>query len=76
MHNWGMVPEQVRPCFFEKYATSGKKDGNGLGTYMAHMVVTSHGGSISFKSSKDEGTTVKMELLIQCLNEKAVQTQF
>ncbi|MCD4754766.1 MAG: response regulator [Deltaproteobacteria bacterium] len=76
MHNWGIVPEQIRACFFKKYATAGKKKGTGLGTYMAHLVVTSHGGSISFKSSQDEGTTVKIELPIQCLNEKAVQTQF
>jgi len=76
VHNWGMVPEQIRSCFFEKYATAGKKNGTGLGTYMAHLVVTSHEGSISFKSSQDEGTTVKMELPIQCLNGKAVQTQF
>ncbi|HDH97589.1 MAG TPA: response regulator [Deltaproteobacteria bacterium] len=65
VHNWGMVPEQIRSCFFEKYATAGKKNGTGLGTYMAHLVVTSHGGSISFKSSQDEGTTVKIELPIK-----------
>ncbi|MCK4426296.1 MAG: response regulator, partial [Deltaproteobacteria bacterium] len=35
VHNWGMVPEQIRSCFFEKHVTSGKKDGTGLGTYMA-----------------------------------------
>ncbi len=65
VHNWGMVPEQIRSCFFEKYATAGKKNGTGLGTYMAHLVVTSHKGSISFKSSQDEGTTVKIELPIK-----------
>ncbi|MBW2349718.1 MAG: response regulator [Deltaproteobacteria bacterium] len=65
VHNWGMVPEQIRTCFFKKYATAGKKNGTGLGTYMAHLVVTSHGGSVSFKSSKDEGTTVKIELPIK-----------
>ena len=65
VHNWGMVPEQIRSCFFEKYATAGKKNGTGLGTYMAYLVVTSHKGSISFKSSQDEGTTVKIELPIK-----------
>jgi len=64
IHNWGMVPEQMRSCFFEKYATAGKRDGTGLGTYMARLVVTSHEGSISFKSSQDEGTTVRIELPI------------
>ena len=64
IHNWGMVPEQMRSCFFEKYATAGKRNGTGLGTYMARLVVTGHEGSISFKSSQDEGTTVRIELPI------------
>lgn len=62
VHNWGVIPEKVRSCFFEKYATAGKRYGTGLGTYMAHLIVTSSGGSLSFKSSEDEGTTVNMEL--------------
>ncbi len=61
IHNWGEVPQEIRHCFFKKYATCGKKNGTGLGTYMAHLVVTSHGGSINFTSSKDEGTTITME---------------
>jgi PAS domain S-box-containing protein len=65
VHNWGIVPEQIRSRFFEKYVTAGKRNGTGLGTYMAYLVVTSHGGSISFKSSQDEGTTVKIELPIK-----------
>ena len=67
VHNWGMVPEQIHSCFFEKYTTAGKKDGTGLGTYMAHLVVTGHGGSISFESSQDEGTTVKIELPVKSI---------
>ena len=63
IHNWGVVPEEVRSCFFDKYVTVGKKDGTGLGTYMAHLVITNHGGSISLiKSSEDEGTTIEIEL--------------
>ncbi len=61
IHNWGVVPEKVRHCFFKKYTTCGKENGTGLGTYMAHLAVTSHGGRIYFKSSKDAGTTVTME---------------
>jgi PAS domain S-box-containing protein len=67
VHNWGVVPEQIRSCFFEKYATAGKKNGTGLGTYMAHLVVTSHGGSISFNYSQDEGTIVKIGLPIKSM---------
>jgi PAS domain S-box-containing protein len=66
VHNWGAVPEQIQSCFFEKYVTSGKKNGMGLGTYMAHLVVTKHGGSISCNSAKDEGTTVSINLPREC----------
>ncbi len=65
VHNWGVVPEEIRNRLFEKYATAGKKNGTGLGAYMAHLVVTSHGGELSFKSSDDEGTTVIMKLPIR-----------
>lgn len=56
--NEGMVPEDIQPHFFEKYATSGKEKGTGLGTYISKMIAEFHGGSISFVSTKDEGTTV------------------
>lgn len=62
VHNWGTVPEDVRSKFFEKGATSGKKDGRGLGTYIAKLVVQAHGGQISFNSSEDEGTEVSIIL--------------
>lgn len=60
--NWGIVSEEIRARFFEKYASFGKKDGLGLGTYMARLVVQGHGGSITLQSSKEDGTTVIMEL--------------
>jgi PAS domain S-box-containing protein len=60
--NWGIVSEEVRSRFFEKYASFGKKDGLGLGTYMARLVVQGHGGNITLQSSKEDGTTVIMEL--------------
>ncbi|MBW2108461.1 MAG: hybrid sensor histidine kinase/response regulator, partial [Deltaproteobacteria bacterium] len=62
IHNWGAVPEDIRPRFFEKYATAGKKNGLGLGSYMAKLVVDAHGGRIGLKSSKTAGTEVFMEL--------------
>jgi len=60
IHNWGVVPKAVRSSFFEKYATSGKKDGLGLGAYMAKLVVDAHGGKIGVKSSENAGTEVSM----------------
>ncbi len=62
IHNWGIVPQDVRATLFEKYATSGKKDGLGLGSYMAKLVTKAHGGRIDVTSSEDEGTEVAMRL--------------
>jgi signal transduction histidine kinase len=62
IHNWGAIPEEVRPIFFEKYATSGKRDGLGLGTYMANLVVKAHDGQMNFTSSEENGTEVLMIL--------------
>jgi signal transduction histidine kinase len=60
IHNWGTVPETVRSSFFEKYVTAGKKDGLGLGSYMAKLVADAHGGQIGVTSSQNAGTEVFM----------------
>ncbi|SFX29873.1 hybrid sensor histidine kinase/response regulator [Marinospirillum alkaliphilum] len=36
--NPGEVPEAIRPRFFEKFVTAGKKQGTGLGTYSAQLM--------------------------------------
>ncbi len=62
VHNQGEVPEKVRSCFFEPYATEGKRDGAGLGTYSARLITEAHGGSIDFTTSQEEGTHVLIRL--------------
>jgi signal transduction histidine kinase len=62
IHNWGTVPKDVRSAFFDKYATAGKKDGLGLGSYVAKLVVKAHGGQIDVSSCEDEGTEVSLKL--------------
>lgn len=62
VHNRGAVPEEIRERFFEKYATSGKSGGTGLGTYSAKLIAETHGGSIGFESSEENGTTVSVRL--------------
>jgi signal transduction histidine kinase len=56
--NAGVVPEQIRANFFDKYATAGKKDGTGLGTYGAKLIAQTHGAKISMTTSEGRGTTV------------------
>ncbi|MYM39183.1 response regulator [Duganella qianjiadongensis] len=62
IHNRAAVPEVMRERFFEKYATSGKENGSGLGTYSARLITQAHGGSISMITSEIDGTTLTIEL--------------
>lgn len=62
LHNWGMVPEAIRDTFFEKYATHGKPDGTGLGTYSAMLIAQAHRGTISMTTSHEGGTTITVRL--------------
>ncbi|BCS89431.1 sensor histidine kinase [Pseudodesulfovibrio sediminis] len=55
--NTGVVPEAIRDSFFEKYVTSGKMGGTGLGTYSASLVVRAVGGEISMQTSDETHTT-------------------
>ncbi|NDY56515.1 histidine kinase [Desulfovibrio sulfodismutans] len=58
IHNAGEVPEDIRGRFFQKYVTSGKRDGTGLGAYSAMLAVTAHGGRASLDASRPGFTTV------------------
>lgn len=62
IHNWGHIPKEIQDRFFERYVTAGKEKGTGLGTYSARLVARAHGGDISFRSSEQEGTHVRIEL--------------
>ncbi|MGE4553387.1 MAG: PAS domain S-box protein [Desulfovibrionaceae bacterium] len=62
IHNAALVPADVRERFFDKYATSGKPAGTGLGTYSARLVARAHGGEITFTSEPSEGTHVTVVL--------------
>jgi len=57
IHNRGVVPPALRERFFEKYATQGKLDGTGLGTYSSHLMALAQGGSLSMETSDAQGTT-------------------
>ena len=59
--NTGSVPEDLRDRFFEKYATSGKRCGTGLGTYSAKLIAEAHGGEIEMQSG-DDTVSVKVTL--------------
>ncbi|MBF0378795.1 MAG: response regulator [Desulfamplus sp.] len=62
IHNYGVVPASIRDTFFDKYATSGKKGGTGLGTYSAKLMAQTLGGSISMTTDETKGTTIAVLL--------------
>jgi len=62
IHNKGIVPEDIKDRFFEKYVTSGKKKGTGLGTYSAKLIAETQEGSLHLETSKENGTTVTIRL--------------
>ncbi|KPA14095.1 multi-sensor hybrid histidine kinase [Candidatus Magnetomorum sp. HK-1] len=78
IHNKGVVPETLRDCFFERYATHGKKSGTGLGTYSAKLIAKTHHGDIQFKTDESEGTTLFVMLPVSkapVINEKDQKNQ-
>lgn len=55
--NDGVVPQEIRPLFFDKFSTSGKAHGNGLGTFSARLIARTQGGDIAMETSDQENTT-------------------
>lgn len=65
IHNVGVVPDEMRDVFFERYATYGKRDGTGLGTYVAMLITRVHNGTIALSSTPLAGTTVTVTLPVR-----------
>ena len=62
IHNQGSVPHNIKPVFFDKYTTSGKAKGSGIGTYSARLIAQALGGSIHMDSSEEKGTQISILL--------------
>jgi CheY-like chemotaxis protein/HPt (histidine-containing phosphotransfer) domain-containing protein len=62
IHNLGVVPESIRDRFFDRYTTSGKKSGTGLGTYSAKLITRTHQGKIWFETDETMGTILFVTL--------------
>ncbi|MDH4127347.1 MAG: ATP-binding protein [Spirochaetota bacterium] len=62
IHNFGVIPESIRDRLFERYTTSGKRGGTGIGAYSAMLIAKTHKGNISFTTSKKEGTNLIVKL--------------
>lgn len=62
MENDGEVPVEIRETFFEKYSTSGKKFGTGLGTYSARLFTEVQNGQIRLDASSPGKTRIVLSL--------------
>jgi len=62
LHNEGVVPEEIRDRFFEKYATHGKERGTGIGTYSAKLIAETQKGEIAMSTSEAGGTSITVRL--------------
>jgi two-component system nitrogen regulation sensor histidine kinase NtrY len=58
----GLTPEECDRLFTPYYTT--KQHGTGLGLAIVQSVVSDHGGKISVESTKEKGTTFRIELPI------------
>jgi signal transduction histidine kinase len=56
----GLTPEECERLFTPYYTT--KQHGTGLGLAIVQSVVSDHGGKISVESTKNRGTTFRIEL--------------
>ncbi|MBF0416528.1 MAG: hybrid sensor histidine kinase/response regulator [Magnetococcales bacterium] len=63
--NPGEVPLDIRDCFFDKYTTSGKRNGTGLGTYTAWLSAKTQNGKIELDASKPGETSVIITFINQ-----------
>ena len=62
IHNPTEVPEILKPRFFERYATSGKQQGTGIGTYSAKLLCEVQNGDIDMQSNTENGTVITLSL--------------
>lgn len=63
IENRGVVPPDIRTRFFDKFITSGKQGGTGLGTYSAKLLTEAQHGQIHMEvSDMDNLTTITVTL--------------
>jgi len=79
INNKGVLAENIRSKFFEKYISSGKSNGTGLGTYSSKLLAKLHEGDITFRSSPAFGTTLIVSLpaydLVEIIEKKNIEKE-
>lgn len=57
IQNKGVVPNDIRDTFFDKFVTQGKAAGSGLGTYSARMLAMAQHGTINMQTDDADNLT-------------------
>ncbi|MDR9467945.1 hybrid sensor histidine kinase/response regulator [Marinospirillum sp.] len=65
IENSGEVPEEIRSRFFDKFVTSGKKQGTGLGTYSAKLIARVLNMDLQLDTSLPGHTRLLLNFLCQ-----------
>ncbi len=56
------IPAAIQETLFEPFVTHGKSGGIGLGMAVVRNIVSAHGGTVTFKTAQDRGTTFLITL--------------
>jgi signal transduction histidine kinase len=56
------IPEAMAGRVFEAFATSGKRDGTGIGLAIVKKIVEEHQGRVGYESTRGVGTTFRVAL--------------
>jgi signal transduction histidine kinase len=64
--NGGEVPVKIREHFFDKFVTSGKPHGTGLGTYSARLIAQTQNGTIDLDTTVAGRTCVRVTIPATC----------
>jgi signal transduction histidine kinase len=56
------IPAAIQSQIFEPFVTHGKSEGIGLGMAIVRNIVTAHGGTITFETGPDRGTSFLISL--------------
>lgn len=59
------IPESIAPKIFEPFFTTKSHQGLGLGLEVCKRIVEQHGGTITFQSVEDQGTTFTISLPVK-----------
>ncbi len=57
--NGAGIPEDVQDKIFDDFFSTKGSEGTGMGLLVAHKITEEHGGTISFESKEEEGTTFR-----------------